>query len=148
MNNSILKTASLFIAALLFIGNSTHLRAAEREECAICGMYLDSYARTRLEISFVDGTTRLTCGLACASEVINLNRSRIKGVRVADFLTGKLFDADKAYFLEGSDVPGVMTYTSRLAFSSKAQALTFQKEHGGRIITFDQALTDQLKDKE
>jgi nitrous oxide reductase accessory protein NosL len=148
MNNSILKTASLFIAALLVIGSYTNARAAEREGCVVCGMYLDLYERTRLDICFIDGTTKSTCSLACAAGVINQNRDRIKGVRVADFPTGKLFDADNAYFLEGSDVPGVMTYTSRLAFYSKAQALTFQKKHGGRIITFEQALKDQLKDKE
>jgi nitrous oxide reductase accessory protein NosL len=142
------KTAYLIITVLLVTGIYTGARAAEREECVICGMYLDLYEKTSLVILFNDDTTKSTCSLACASRVINQNRGRIKGVRVADFLTGKLFDADKAYYLEGSDIPGVMTYTSRLAFSSKAQALTFQKKHGGRIITFDQALKDQLEDKE
>jgi nitrous oxide reductase accessory protein NosL len=143
------KTASLIITATLVIVIGIYISASttEREGCVVCGMYLDLYERTRLEISYRDGTTKSTCSLACAAEVINQNRDKIKEVRVADFLSGKLFDADTAYVLEGSDVPGVMTYTSRIAFSSKAQALTFQKKHGGRIITFDQALKDQLEDK-
>ncbi len=148
MNNIQLKTAFLIITSFLIASIYTGVRAAEREECAICGMYLNLYEKTRLVILFNDSTKKSTCSIACAAEVINQNRGRIKGVKVADFLTGKLFDADKAYFLEGSDVPGVMTYTSRLAFSTKAQALAFQKKHGGRIITFDQALKDQLEDKE
>jgi len=111
-------------------------------------MYLDLYEKTRLVILFNDDTTKSTCSLACAAGVINQNKGRIKRVKVADFLTGKLLDADKAYFLEGSDIPGVMSYTSRVAFSSKTQASTLQKKHGGRIITFDQALKDQLEDEE
>ncbi len=111
-------------------------------------MYLDLYEKTRVVILLNDDNTKSTCSIACAVEVINKNKGRIRGVKVADFRTGKLFDAYKAYFLEGSDVPGVMTYTSRLAFFSKSQALAFQKKHGGRIITFDQALKDQMKDKE
>jgi copper chaperone NosL len=142
------KTAPLIITALLVTGILPFARAAQREECVVCGMYLDLYERTRLVISYIDGTTKLTCSLACAAEIINKDRGRINGVKAADFLTGTLLDADKAYFLEGSDIPGVMTYTSRLAFSSKAQALTFKKKHGGKIITFEQALKDQLKDKE
>ncbi len=126
----------------------TVMNAAERQGCVICGMYLDLYENTRLVILLNDDNTKSTCSIACAAEVINKNRDRIKRVNVADFLTGELFDAYKAYFLEGSDIPGVMTYTSRLAFFSKAQALAFQKKHGGRIITFDQALKNQVKDKE
>jgi copper chaperone NosL len=148
LNDIIRKTASLIITILLVAGIYASAHAAERESCAVCGMYLDLYERTRLVILFNDDTTKSTCSLACAAKVINQNKGRIKGVEVADFLTGKLLDADKAYFLEGSDIPGVMSYTSRVAFSSKAQAAIVKKKHGGRIITFDQALKDQLEDEE
>jgi len=148
MDNVMRKTASLILAALLIAVFYTGSRAGEREECAVCGMYIDLYQRTRHAISFNDGTTKLTCGLACAAKVIVQNEDKIYGVRVADFLTGKFLAADKAYYLEGSDVPGVMTYTSRIAFTSKAQARSFQKKHGGRIITFDQALKHQREDTE
>jgi copper chaperone NosL len=142
------KTAYLIITAILITGIYSATRAAEREECTVCGMYLDLYEKTRLVIFFNDDTTKTTCSLACAAKIIRQNRSRVKNVEVADFVSGKLLDANKAYFLEGSDIPGVMTYTSRLAFSSKAQALTFQKKHGGKIITYDQALKGQLEDGE
>jgi len=148
LNVIIQRAASLIITTLLLTGIYASAHTAERESCAVCGMYLDLYEKTRFVILFNDDTSKSTCSLACASGVINQNRGRIKGVKVADFLTGKLLDADKAYFLEGSDIPGVMSYTGRIAFSSKTQALIFRNKHGGRIITFDQALKDQLKDKE
>jgi len=148
LKSVIQQTASLIITTLLVTGIYASAHAAERESCAVCGMYLDLYERTHFVILFNDDTTKSTCSLACAAMVINQNKGRIKGVKVADFLTGKLLDADKAYFLEGSDIPGVMSYTSRIAFFSKTQASTFQKKHGGRIVTFDRALKDQLEDEE
>ncbi len=148
MEDILRKTASLIVISLLAVGMCTAVSAAERQECVVCGMYLDLYEKTRLVIHLNDDNTKSTCSLACAAEIIDKNKGRIKEVKVADFLTGELFDAYRAYFLEGSDVPGVMTYTSRIAFFSKAKALAFQKKHGGRIITFDQALKDQMKDKE
>jgi nitrous oxide reductase accessory protein NosL len=45
-------------------------------------------------------------------------------------------------------VPGVMSYTSRLAFASKNEALSFKKKHGGKIISFDDAIKNQLLDKQ
>ena len=62
---------------------------------------------------------------------------------VADYLTKELIEADSAAYLEGSDIPGVMSYVSRIAFKTKADALAFQKKHGGSIITFQEALKHQ-----
>jgi nitrous oxide reductase accessory protein NosL len=39
-------------------------------------------------------------------------------------------------------VPGVMNYTSRIAFSTLEKAEDFQKKHGGSIISFKQALEE------
>jgi nitrous oxide reductase accessory protein NosL len=145
-----IKTASFVFLCILLAALSPVLRAAERERegCVLCGMYLDLYERTRYVISFDDGTTQSTCSLACAAQIIDKNRRRLRDIKAADCLTGELIDARTAVYLEGSDVPGVMSYTSRLAFSSKDQALSFKKKHGGRIIFFDDAVRNQLRDKQ
>ena len=143
-----IKTASFVFFCILFAALPPILNAAEREGCVICGMYLDLYARTRFVISFDDGSTQSTCSLACAAEIINKNKQKLKDIKAGDFLTGELIDARKAVYLEGSDVPGVMSYTSRLAFSSKKEALSFKKKHGGKIISFDDAVRNQLMDKQ
>jgi len=144
---TMMKTASIFIVLVLFSGTYLGAYAGQREGCAVCGMYLDLYERTKYIIHFNDGISKSTCSLACAAGLLDENKDRIEGIMTSDFLTGKLIAAQKAYYLEGSDIPGVMSYVSRLAFSSKKLAISFKKKHGGMIISFDEALKNQLKDK-
>jgi nitrous oxide reductase accessory protein NosL len=73
---------------------------------------------------------------------------RIRSIEAADFRTGALIDARTAFYLESSDIPGVMTYTSRIAFPSQKDAQAFRRKHGGRVISFDEAVRNQLKDNE
>jgi copper chaperone NosL len=140
-----IRTASLII--LLFAAVHCSVTSAEeRNECAVCGMYIDLYEKTAHVLYFDDGSSKTVCSLSCAARLINENRGRIRKVLAADFLSGKLVNAKGAFYLEGSDVPGVMSYTSRIAFRSRADAKVFQKKHGGRIISFDEALKHQMEE--
>lgn len=121
-------------------------RTEERKECLLCGMYLDEYASTVHVVIFKDGTRQETCSLACAVKVYAKEKSRIKKIMATDFLTAELVDAERAVYLEGSDIDGVMSYTSRIAFRNRADAVTFQKKHGGKIITFKAALRHQSEE--
>ena len=112
----------------------------------VCGMYLDLYERTRYVVQFTDGTSESTCSLACAARIYAKEKNRVQKVMVADFLSADLIDAKTASYLEGSDIPGVMSYTSRIAFRNGAEAKEFQKKHGGRIVSFDDALKHQTED--
>jgi chemotaxis methyl-accepting protein methylase len=107
-------------------------------------MYLDEYASTVHVVIFKDGTRLETCSLACAVKVYAKEKVRVKKIMAADFLTAELVDAERAVYLEGSDIEGVMSYTSRIAFSNRADAVKFQKKHGGKIITYKTALRHQL----
>ena len=64
----------------------------------------------------------------------------IKAIWVSDYASDKLIDAEKAVWVIGADIPGVMSKTSRLAFEKKDDALAFQKEHGGELATWDEAI--------
>jgi nitrous oxide reductase accessory protein NosL len=147
-NITIVKTASCFVFVLLLFLALSPAPAAEREGCVLCGMYLDIYAKTRYTITLDDGSSKSTCSLACAARIMNEHKGRIRDVKTADYLTGKLIDARSAFILEGSDVPGVMSNTSRIAFPSKKAAQDFRKKHGGRIITFDEAVRNELRERE
>jgi nitrous oxide reductase accessory protein NosL len=149
IHNSFHKRASLcLLIALFFVVAPSLAQVGEREGCVICGMYLDMYAKTRWMIILDDGSSQSTCGMACAVKVIDAHKGRVKDVKVADFSSGALIAAQKAFFLEGSDIPGVMSYTSRIAFSSKEAVQEFKKKHGGRIVLFEEALRNQLKERE
>lgn len=78
---------------------------------------------TKYVITLKDNTTKSFCGIACTAKYLSKHKEDIKGVKVADFITEKLIDADNAYYLEGSDVPGVMSYISRIAFGTKSDAV-------------------------
>jgi len=143
-----MKAAIPCIFALLLFTSPFCAPAAERDSCVICGMYLDIYAKTRWTIILDNGSFQSTCSLACAAKIIQVRTGHIRNIKVADFRSGALIDARSAFFLEGSDIPGVMSYTSRIAFPSKEAARDFRKKHGGRIIPFDEALQNQLKERE
>jgi nitrous oxide reductase accessory protein NosL len=140
-----MRTASLIVLLLAAL-HSGMSSAEERKECAVCGMYIDLYERTTHVVYLDDGSSKEACSLACAAKLINENEGRIKKVLAADFLTGELINARDAFYLEGSDVPGVMSYTSRIAFSSLSDAEAFKREHGGRILPFDEALKHQMEE--
>ncbi len=59
-------------------------------------------------------------------------------------------NVDKASFLIGSKIPGVMTANSKVAYGSEDAAKAAQGANGGELVKFDQALllayTDMSKD--
>ncbi len=61
-----------------------------------------------------------------------------------------LVEVDKAWFLVGSKIPGVMTANSKVAYGGEDAAKAAQAAQGGEIVRFDQALllayTDMSKD--
>jgi hypothetical protein len=65
---------------------------------------------------------------------------------VVDYENQGWIDAKKAHWLIGSDIPGVMTAVSKLAFLTMEDAKKFQKKHGGTTGTFDDALNRTLSD--
>jgi len=109
-------------------------------------MYIDLYEKTAHVVYFDDGSSKVVCSLSCATRLIRENQGKTKNVLAADFLTGKLINARDALYIEGSDVPGVMSYTSRIAFRSRTDAEEFQRKHGGRIISFEDALKHQTEE--
>jgi nitrous oxide reductase accessory protein NosL len=113
-----------------------------RQECSICGMWIDQYDRTRHVAIMKDGKAEHYCSFACAAKGIEIHKGDIKALKTADFSTKSLIDADKAYYLEGSNIPGIMSYISRIAFASRAEVQEFQQRYGGSIVTLRQALSE------
>lgn len=132
----ILLVISLMLLALSASGATNH-----RKECAICGMWIDQYEHTHHLVVLKDGKTEYFCSFACASKYIRDNRDLIRTIRVADFITKSLIDSNDAYYVEGSNIPGVMSSISLVAFATRDRAVAFQAEHGGEIITFNEALS-------
>jgi len=111
-----------------------------REDCNLCGMWIDQYMHTRHVLTTDDGTRVSFCSFTCAAKYIKRHGADVKQLQAADYPTAGLVPSEDAFYLVGSDVPPVMSYTSIIAFADIETAEGFQKLHGGRIMTLAEAL--------
>ena len=114
--------------------------------CPLCGMNLKMYHQTSNRLTFSDRTQTQTCSIFCAAQIYEKRPTEIERWEVVDYEIKTFIDAKKAHWLIGSNIPGVMTAVSKIAFASPGDAQKYQKGHGGTIATFDDALNRTLSD--
>ncbi len=122
------------------------VNAGDQKWCPLCSMNLKMFWKTNHWLTFADGKEVGYCSIHCASIVHKKKGREIKGWKAVDYDSKKLIDARKAFFLIGSDLPGTMTATSKLAFASREVAERYQKKHGGSVGTFEDALKRAVAD--
>jgi copper chaperone NosL len=128
-------TACLFLLFFPLHPANDVFAGGTREDCRVCGMWIDQYMHTRHVLVDADGNLLTFCSYTCAAGYMKKHAVNVKKLQAADYLTADLVDADKAYYLVGSDAPPVMSYTSIIAFAGIETAADFQKQHGGRIMS-------------
>ncbi len=135
-------------------------RAAENDiekypKCPYCGMDRKQFHHSRMLVHYSDDVADGTCSLHCTAISLSLNIDREpKGIYVGDNASGAevkpLVEVAQATFLIGSQIKGVMTRNSKVAYGNEAAAKTAQAANGGELANFDQALlvayTDMSKD--
>jgi copper chaperone NosL len=115
--------------------------------CKYCGMNREMFAHSRMHIEYSDGSREGMCSLHCAAVDLALNLDKApKAIQVGDYGTKALINAETAFWVIGGNKPGVMTKNAKWAFANKADAEKFEKENGGRIAGFDEALEAAYKD--
>jgi copper chaperone NosL len=129
---------------------------AKYQKCPYCGMDRKQYHHSRMLIQYSDDIADGTCSLHCTAISLSLNVDREpKAIWVGDNAAAgdvkPLVEVDKATFLVGSKIPGVMTANSKVAYSTEDAAKAAQAANGGgELVKFDQALlvayTDMSKD--
>jgi nitrous oxide reductase accessory protein NosL len=125
-------------------GRSTFAQSdiEDHRSCAYCGMDRKAYGYSRMLIQYVDGTLIGVCSLHCAVVELDANQGRtVKTFLVADRDTRTLIDAEKAIWVIGGKKRGVMTQQPKWAFQTKSDAEAFIKTNGGKIVSFEEALT-------
>lgn len=118
--------------------------AGEPRWCPLCGMNLETFWKTNIRLTFADGTRTQTCSIFCATQIYGKRPAEIDRWEVVDYASHSFIEAQEAYWLIGSDIPGVMTAVSKIAFSSLDEAKKCQQTHGGTITPFDEALNRTL----
>jgi nitrous oxide reductase accessory protein NosL len=110
-------------------------------ECKYCGMNLEKYAFSRVVIEYDDGSSTGLCSIHCAAVDLanNLDKGP-KAIKVGDYGTRQLIDAETAAWVIGGSKQGVMTRQAKWAFAKKDDAEKFIKENGGRTATFDEVM--------
>jgi nitrous oxide reductase accessory protein NosL len=144
-----MKTAIKISVVLLFFQFmclSTQLSAEEtkkRESCRVCGMYIDQYQKSAAELVLKDGTVEHTCGVACMlREVEDAGGiSAFKSVKVHDWVSGELVDAETATYVIGSKVIPDMV-PNYIAFAKREEAEAFATKQGGELMDFKVAYED------
>jgi nitrous oxide reductase accessory protein NosL len=115
--------------------------------CSICGMDREVYGHSRVLIVYDDGTVAATCSLRCAAVDMAAHIDKTPAViRVGDYDTKRVLDAERAFWVVGGKVPGVMTARAKWAFETKEQAGKFRAENGGVPADFDQAMKAAFED--
>jgi nitrous oxide reductase accessory protein NosL len=69
-----------------------------------------------------------------------------KSIKVGDFDSKELIDAEKAYWVLGGEKPGVMSKRGKWAFAKKEDAEAFMKKNGGSAADFEAAMKAAYED--
>ncbi len=131
-------------------------KAAENDiekypKCPYCGMDRKQFHHARMLVHYSDDLADGTCSLHCAAISLSLNVDREpKAIYVADNASAAeikpLVEADKATFLIGSQIKGVMTKRSKVAYASEEAAKASLAVNGGELGDFDKTLTAAYTD--
>ena len=118
---------------------------AKYPKCPYCGMDRTQFHHSRMVVHYADDLADGTCSLHCSAISLSLNIDRDPkalwvGDNAADGDVKPLVEVEKASFLVGSKLPGVMTARSKVAYGNADAAKASQAANGGEIVDFDQAL--------
>ena len=115
----------------------------KRESCRVCGMYIDQYQKSAAELVFKDGKKEYTCGVACMLREVDDagGISAFQSVKVHDWVSGELVDAQAATYVLGSNVIPDMV-PNYIAFAKREEAEAFVAKEGGEVIDFNIAYDD------
>jgi hypothetical protein len=143
------------VGALLYVG---YRHLSSPQGCDLCGR--ERHSHIEATVLLQDGRRVETCCARCALH-FNLGKpDKVARMIVEDAITGVLVEAANAVYLEGSAAEGChpkaetgprepgIAYELRfdrclpslIAFRTEADAREFQKEYGGRLLSFTQAL--------
>ena len=116
-------------------------------ECLYCGMTRSRFPHSWVELRQPDGDSTNCCSLHCAAVHMALHPKETPAqILVGDYPSGALIDADRAHWVLGGDVPGVMTRRAKWAFRDSEAAALFRKNHGGQEATFDDVIRAAFED--
>jgi copper chaperone NosL len=119
--------------------------------CPYCGMDRRYNHTSRMLVHFANDLPDPLCSIHCATISLAINLSLDpKAIYVADNAVDDeprpLIEVGKATFLVGSDLPGVMTWNSKVAYGTPEAAAAAKAVHGGKLMNFSETLKTAFTD--
>jgi nitrous oxide reductase accessory protein NosL len=105
--------------------------------CKICGMTLQKFYKTN-HAATINGKVHQYCSIHCMIEDAMGHGKRVLNPKVIDNTTLKFIDANKAFYVVGSNKPATMSMVSKYAFGTSVAAKDFAKKFGGKIMSYGQ----------
>jgi hypothetical protein len=150
--------ALVAIAVTSFFAYRYEQRRAMADTCPFCDRMVHSVTAYRLK---VDGHEVTACCPRCGMHaMVNHENGKPGSARATDVITGESVAAESATYVEGGDLQycmhgnqpvtrepngvSVREYDRCLptlaAFKNPQEADLYQKQHGGRVLSYEQAL--------
>lgn len=137
----------LYLAAVSTALATPLVDVAQSPSCRLCGMDREKFSHSRMLIEYEDGSSVGTCSLRCAAvELANSIDKMPVVVSVADYDSKELVDVEKAVWVMGGNLKGVMTGQAKWAFASREAAERFIAANSGKIISFDEVIKAAYED--
>ena len=141
----------LAVAVCLIFGGLLVAQTKEdidlHKDCKYCGMSRGMFDFSRMLIEYDDGTNAAFCSIHCAAVDLSTNIDKTpKAIKVGDFNSKQLIDAEKAFWVVGGAKPGVMSKRGKWAFEKKEDAESFMKTNQGSMATFEEAMKMAYED--
>ncbi len=147
-----MKKSFVLIVSIMMIISAGSVSFAQEDiskysNCPYCGMDREKFAHSRVIIEYDDGKTVGLCSVHCAAVDLAINIDKTpQAIKVGDYNTKKLIDAETAFWVIGGNKMGVMTKRAKWAFEKKDDADKFVKINGGAHATFDEAMKAAYED--
>lgn len=120
---------------------------AKHASCKYCGMDRQKFAQSRMLIEYADGTSTGLCSLHCAALDLANQLDKMPGaIKVGDYNSKELINAEGATWVLGGKIQGVMTSRAKWAFASRDDAMKFVAENGGEVVDFEAAINAAYQD--
>ncbi|MGE5327257.1 MAG: hypothetical protein ACM3NO_09485 [Deltaproteobacteria bacterium] len=159
MQTKRLLIAILAIGATIAVGLLAYRLEAPRRPgtCQVCGRMIPE--QTAFRIDTASGSVHACCP-ACAMHFMMHHPDSKEKAWATDFNSGRMIPASSAYYDQGGDVQYCTRHASSVergtevvsqrvydrclptlvAFSSRAEADAYRQQHGGRVVTYDEAV--------
>ena len=142
LNNQNLKALAYYLINGDIKANSKHLHVPHSAKCPVCGMFVSKYPKwaALIEVEgkkyYFDGAKDMMKFFLFDGD-FKYDRAKIKEFKVTNFYTLEAIDARDAFYVINSKILGPMG-NELIPFRTKKEALNFIKDHGGKIIKFNQ----------